>query len=125
LPWVHPSIDTGPFVEALVLNVLPRMTMLETSTLMLFSDYAKLWGEINNVKIELQPMSIEEYADMWPGGLGIEVAQSAYFAREFGWDGGKGAVLPEKAGVKKGDLSDLTSYIKSTDWSSVLNQKTL
>jgi len=120
-PFVHPPTDTGPFVKALVLKAPPKTTMLGTSGLLQYSDYVKLWGEIQGVPTQLQSVSLEEVVGMWPGGFGKEVGESACYTGEFGWDGGEGAVLPEAAGVDKKDLTDVATYIKNTDWSSVLN----
>jgi len=117
---VHPPQDTGPFVEALILKAPPRTTLLGTSGLLDFSEYMKLWGEINGVTTKLQPLSVENVVEAWPGGLGIEYAETACYASEFGWDGGEGAILPEDAGVDMSVLCNPTSYIKSTDWSSIL-----
>ena len=85
-----------------------------------FLDYVKLWGAINNVETIAQPLTLKEIENMWPGGFGREVGETACYTREFGWDGGEGAILPEKVGVDKSSLTDVTTYIKTTDWSSVL-----
>jgi hypothetical protein len=119
-PFVHPPTDTGPFVEALVLKAPPRTTLLGTCEMMHMSEYVKLWGEINGVKSETHGLSLYEVTQMFPGGFGLEVGETACYVREYGWDGGEGAILPEQAGVKMGDLTDVASYIKTTDWSSVL-----
>ncbi|KAH8898124.1 putative hscarg dehydrogenase [Thozetella sp. PMI_491] len=119
-PFVHPPHDTGLFVEGLILKAPPRTTMLGTCSLMLFSDYVALWGKLNNVQTKLLPITLEEIAAMFPGGFGLEVGETVCYINEFGWDGGEGAVLPEQAGVDKAALTDVASYIRETDWSSVL-----
>lgn len=96
--------------------------MLGTSTLLQYSDYVKLWGEIQGVPTKLQRLSLEDVVGMWPGGFGQEVGETIYYTREFGWGGGEGAILPEEAGVDKNDLTDVASYIKRTDWSSILKR---
>lgn len=88
--------------------------------MMPFADYVKLWGELLNVKTALAPVTVEEVEAKFPGGFGLEVAQTVCFVSEFGWDGGEGAVLPEQIGVKMDELTDVAEYIKQTDWSSVL-----
>ena len=95
-------------------------TMLGGSALLTFSEYVKIWEETLGVKASLQPLTLEEISDMFPGGLGKEVGETIAFVGEYGWDGGEGAILPEKAGVKRSDLTDIVDYIKTTDWSSVL-----
>lgn len=120
MPFVHPPRDTGPFVEALVLRAPPQTTLLGTCGLMQMSDYVKLWGEINSVKTKIQTFTLDEVDRTWPGGFGLEVGQTVCYVREFGWDGGQGAVLPEQAGVTMSDLTNVTSYIKTTDWRRIL-----
>lgn len=88
---------------------------------MRYSEYVKLWGDINGVKAEIKVVSIDDVARMWPDGFGLEVAQTVCYVGEFGWDGSECAILPEVAGVDNSILSDVNSYIKTTDWSSVLN----
>ena len=120
IPFVHPPTDTGPFVEALVLRAPPKTTLLGASSLMQFEEYVALWGEINGVKATVQSLSLAELEELFPGGLGRETGESAASAREFGWDGGEGAILPEQGGVDLEALTTVEKYINSTDWSSVL-----
>ncbi|KAI1622425.1 putative hscarg dehydrogenase [Exophiala viscosa] len=121
LPVVHPPTDTGPFVEALVLKAPPGTTVLGTSKLFKFSEFVKLWGGILKVEAGIQELSIEDLDAKFPGGFGREVGESAAYVREYGWDGGEGAILPEQAGVDLGALTDAETYIRDTDWSSVVN----
>jgi hypothetical protein len=87
---------------------------------MQYSEFIRLWGEINGVKAELDPLSLEDVVRLLPEGFGIETAETACYVRDFGWDGNEGALLPEDIGVDKASLTDVASYIRSTDWSSVL-----
>jgi hypothetical protein len=84
------------------------------------SDYVQLWGQLQGVRTAIQPLNSDEVVNLWPDGFGLELAQTACYVREFGWDGGEGAMLPEQAGVDMSALTNVTSYIKSVDWSSVL-----
>ncbi|KAK5046220.1 hypothetical protein LTR84_008363 [Exophiala bonariae] len=120
-PFVHPPTDTGPFVEALVLKAAPGTVLLGTSGPMPFNDYIKLWGQIQGFETNVQYVSSDQVVELWPDGFGLELAQTASYVRDYGWDGGERAILPEQAGVDLSALTDVTSYIKSTDWSSVLN----
>lgn len=86
-----------------------------------FHDYVKLWGQILGLKTKIQSFSSDEIVGLWPNGFGLELAQTASYTRELGWDGGEGAILPEQAGVDLSALTDVTSYIKGIDWSPVLN----
>lgn len=120
LPWVHSPTDTGPFVEALVLRAPPGTTMLGTSGQMSFAEYVELWGEAHGVKTRVNVLSLEDAGGMLPGGLGREVGETGYYIREYGWEGGEGAVLPQEAGVELERLTSPEKYIRETDWSSVL-----
>jgi hypothetical protein len=95
--------------------------MLGTCGVMQMSEYVKLWGEINGVRTKLEAVSLDDVDRMYPGGFGIEVGQTACYVREYGWDGGEGAILPQDAGVKLEELTSIESYITNTDWSSVLS----
>ncbi|KAK4944471.1 hypothetical protein LTR10_016145 [Elasticomyces elasticus] len=121
LPVVHPPTDTGPFVEALVLKAPPQTTLLGASGLSTLPDFVKLWGSILKVEARVQELSIEDVDAKFPGGLGREVGETVAYVREYGWDGGEGAILPEKAGVDLAALTDPVAYIRDTDWSSVVN----
>ncbi|KEF60563.1 uncharacterized protein A1O9_02124 [Exophiala aquamarina CBS 119918] len=121
-PCVNPPTATGPFVEALVLRAPPRTTMHGTSGPMQFNKYIKLWSQLQGVKTAVQALTSNEAVSLWPDGFGIELAKTACYIRESGWDGAKVPFLPEQAGVDLNALTDVASYIKSVDWSSVLNR---
>jgi hypothetical protein len=87
---------------------------------MKYSEFIRLWGEINGVKTKLDILTFEDVVRLLPEGFGIETAETALYLRDFGWDGNEGALLPEDIGVDQASLIDVASYIKSTDWSSVL-----
>lgn len=120
MPFVHPPNDTGVFVEALITKVSPRTTILGVSSFVKYSEFVKLWGEINGVKAKLDLLSTDDIVRLLPEGFGIETVETACYIRDFGWDGNEGALLPEDVGVDKKSLTDVESYIRSTDWSSVL-----
>lgn len=82
---------------------------------MAFNDYVKLWGQTLGLKTKILSLSSDEIVSLWPNGFGLELAQTASYTREFGWDGGEGAILPEQAGVDLSALTDVASYIKGVD----------
>ena len=97
--------------------------MLGTCSMIPYSEYVRLWGETLGVEATVEPVTVDDFANEWPGGLGIEAGQSAASAQEFGWDGGVGTILPEKAGVRSVDLTDIADYIRQQDWSSILESE--
>lgn len=121
IPYVHASNDTGLFVEALITKAPPRTTMLGTCALIQYSEYVRLWGEIQGMETKMEILSIEDAVRLWPGGFGIEVAETLCYIDEYGWDGGEGAILPVEAGVDKAALTNVRKYIETTDWSWVCN----
>lgn len=119
--FANPPRDTGPFAEALVLKASAGTTMLGTSGLMQSNDYIRPWREIQGVKTSEQPLTSDEVVNLWLDGFGVEFAETSCYVREFVWDGSQGTILPQQAGVSMDALTDAASYIKSVDWSSVLN----
>lgn len=78
-------------------------------------------GSASGFNTAVQYLTSNELVSLWPDGVGIELAETAYYVREFGWDGGEEAILLEQTGVDMDAFTDAASYIKSVDWSSVLN----
>ncbi len=105
-----------------MLKTPPRTTLLGTSSVMPYAEFVRLWGDIHGVKASLQSLSVEDVDKLVPGGLGREVGETAAYTQEFGWDGGEGTLLPEQAGVGVKRLTDVETYIRTTDWSAVFAQ---
>ena len=89
---------------------------------MSYADYVKLWANTLGVKASLQKMSVDDLVTLFPNGLGVEVGQTVCFVNEYGWTGNTDIVLPEEAGIDPVQLTDVASYIRNTDWSSILSQ---
>ena len=85
-----------------------------------YRKYIHTWDELNGVESKVREVSIEYVDALFPGGQGREVAETAVFVSEYGWDGGEGAILPAEAGVDVSALTSVEAYIKNTDWTSVL-----
>lgn len=107
-------------MEALVLRAPPGTTLLGTSEQTTFADYVKQWEKVVNLPAEHHVMNLEKMEEIAPGGLGREVGETGYYVREYGWDGGEGAVLPKDAGVDMEKLTTVEKYMKQADWSSVI-----
>lgn len=120
-PRVEAIGDTGKLVLAL-LDAPAGTTLLGAGTEDTHANMAALWGKILGVPARFKQVSSEECAAAIPYGAGLDVAQGIAYTSEFGWDGGKlGSVLrPEDVGLK-GKMTTLEEYIKSEDWSSVIN----
>ncbi|KAF7189278.1 NmrA-like family domain-containing protein 1 [Pseudocercospora fuligena] len=121
IPFVHPPNDTGHFVHALLLKSPPGTNMLGYSWLASQEDFAKLWGKVLGVEIEIESMSLEKIVKSgMPEWLAREVLASGEYCDTFGWDGGEeGVKSPEEAGVEVSRLQSVEEWIRGEDWSSI------
>ncbi|KAJ4298265.1 hypothetical protein N0V90_006165 [Kalmusia sp. IMI 367209] len=122
VPMVDPNADTGRFVHAL-LSLPPDTNLLGCGSKLSWSEYAAIWGRINNVTVtfESYPGFVME-ENM--GTLGREYAAMFQYMDEFGYDGGDPSVVyPWEAKEKYGVEIQYTTaeeYLKGVDWKSVL-----
>ena len=120
-PWVHPPHDAGEYARALILKQPAGKTLLGTSGPLTDDEFAALWGKTLGVKAVFKPLPREAMEQAVPGPLGVELADTFEYQREFGYDGGDPEVLlPKDAGVRMDRLLTPEQYIKEEDWSSVL-----
>ena len=99
----------------------PGKEIVAVSEYMTFPEYIELWGRINGVKAEYKEITRAELFEGVPEPLASEIGDSFDYVHDFGFTGGDPDVLqPEQLHVKVPTTS-MEEYIRSEDWSSVLN----
>ncbi|KAG6908847.1 hypothetical protein DXG01_003013 [Tephrocybe rancida] len=121
LPMIYTRKDTGYLVRALI-QVPPGKNLLGFGSLISWSDYMKLWGEILGVPTRYEQVDVDTAAKFDNGerGMGFEVAQGFAYMGEFGYDGGDPSIVhPKDLGVECPTTS-IETYIRNEDWSAIL-----
>lgn len=117
-PEVVAALDTGAFVEALVLGHPAGTDVLGASEILTKSDYAALWGRALGVKATVRDVSEEEYRKHIPAGLEATIVDDLGFFAEYGYAGGNPRVkTPAELGIT---TTSLEEYFRGEDWSSVM-----
>lgn len=124
-PWVDASHDTGHFVRALILSdcAPPGTTMAGyRDRMMSLEKYVALWGEVNNVEVSYEPLTLDDMLTSgMPDWLVEELLVSGYYCAKYGCGGGDPEVkAPEDCGVDISRLGTVQDWMESEDWSSVL-----
>ncbi|KAH7152636.1 hypothetical protein EDB81DRAFT_930952 [Dactylonectria macrodidyma] len=111
--------DTGLFVKAL-LQVEPGKNLLGTSGVLSWTEFAALWGKVNDVPSRFERLDRKIIEEQIPGGIGEELADMFEYISEFGYDGSDpSVVLPKDLGVDV-PVHTVEQYFKEEDWSKVL-----
>lgn len=119
-PEVVAALDTGAFVEALVLRHPAGTDVLGASEILTKSDYAALWGRALGVKATVRDVSEEEYLKHIPEGLEATIVDDLGFFAEYGYAGGNPNVkTPAELGIK---TTSLEEYFRAQDWSAVMEK---
>jgi hypothetical protein len=117
-PEVVATLDTGAFVEALILHYPASTDVLGASEIMTKLDYAELWGRTMGVMATVRDVSEEEYLKYIPEGLEATIVDDLGFFAEYGYAGGNPNVkTPSELGIK---TTSLEEYFRGEDWSAVL-----
>lgn len=120
-PEVVAALDTGAFVEALVLRHPVGTDVLGASEILTKSDYAALWGRALGVKATVRDASEEEYLKHIPEGLEATIVDDLGFFAEYGYAGGNPNVkTPAELGIK---TTSLEEYFRGQDWSAVMEKE--
>lgn len=118
IPHLDPRRDTGPFVRAL-LRLPPKSTLMAASEWKTWPDWIKLWGDITGVKTSYKQVSVDNFDEHMPGGVGREIGEMYEFSSEYGYNAQQKNTLKtwdlEKLGIHVPTLS-LREYIESEDW---------
>jgi len=122
LPFFNTAQDCG-YVTRTALQSPPGKNILGVGSMISWTDYLKIWCEVLKVPFGgYDEIPLDKFIASFPApGAGREFGEMLAFMDEFGYDGGDPSV------VHAGDLGvpcPLTTwadYIKTQDWSSVLN----
>ncbi|KAL5332408.1 hypothetical protein BJX70DRAFT_384223 [Aspergillus crustosus] len=121
VPFAVPERDTGVFVKALVFDLPPRKILLGMSEYLTWPEWMELWGRILGVEAGFEQVSKEAMFAGLPGAMRRDLEEGYDFVDEFGFTGGDADVLvPDQLPVKL-PVTSMEEYIKSEDWSSVLD----
>lgn len=137
MPLIVTHKDTGAFVKALI-DIPPGKDILAVSEYMTFPDWMEIWGRVLGVKASYKQLSNEEFFEGIPEAFTEELRDGFDYIHEFGFDGGDPDVLhPEQVRPAlhvsmripltflqldfKVPVTSMEDYIRSEDWSSVLN----
>ncbi|KAF7935014.1 uncharacterized protein EAE98_003059 [Botrytis deweyae] len=111
--------DTGGFVKALI-EMSPGKNLIGVSERMTWKEWTKIWGDALGVKAEFRQVSKETFWKGVPDAM-RELQVAWEYVDEFGHTGGDPEVLrPDELTVKI-PVTSMEEYIKSEDWSAVLN----
>nr|CEG04845.1 unnamed protein product [Fusarium clavum] len=119
MPFIVAERDTGSFVKALV-DLPPNKHILGVSEEMTLPRWVEIWGHVNGVKAAYKEISRDELFEGVPEDFANEIGDGFDYFHEFGLSGGDPAVLrPDQLGVKI-PLTSMEEYIRSEDWSTVI-----
>ncbi|KAG6356040.1 hypothetical protein INS49_015425 [Diaporthe citri] len=120
MPFIVTERDTGALVKALV-DLPPGKDLMGVSEWMTFPEWVEVWGRVLGVKVGFRQISKEEMFEGVPEPMAQEIGDSFDYIEEFGFAGGDPEVLdPEQLDFKI-PLTSMEEYIRSEDWSSILD----
>ncbi|KAF7526020.1 hypothetical protein G7054_g10888 [Neopestalotiopsis clavispora] len=120
IPFVVARRDTGAFVKALV-DAPAGTHLLGASEIMTWPAWMEIWGRVHGVGASFREVPQAEFFEGVPEPFRTELWDSHAYFEKFGHTGGDPKVVtPEQLGITK-SLTTMEEYIKSEDWSSVLN----
>jgi len=122
IPLVIPG-DAGYYVRAIT-QVGAGKNVLAFSKRLTWTEYVKLWSEINGVDAAFSKTTVAEHDKLAPGGYGEEMAEMYAYSMDFGYDGSDPSVVyAESLGVDLHEVTSIEDYIKDEDWSRLLDRK--
>ena len=107
IPHLDPRSDTGPHVRAL-LQLPPNSTLMAASEWCTWPDWIKKWGEMTGVKTSYKQVTVGDFDEHMPGGLGKEIGEMFEFSFDSGYNADQANTL------KAWDLEKVSSAI--TEW---------
>ncbi|KAF5868219.1 putative NmrA-like protein [Botrytis fragariae] len=111
--------DTGGFVKALI-EMPPGKNLIGVSERMTWKEWTKIWGDVLGVKAAFKQVFEETFWKGVPEAM-RELQLAWEYVDEFGHAGGDPDVLRPEELPSKIALTSMEEYIKSEDWSAVLN----
>ncbi|TVY62421.1 NmrA-like family domain-containing protein 1 [Fusarium oxysporum f. sp. cubense] len=119
LPWIFVERDTGVYVKALLENS-PGKDILAVSEMATWRDFWTLWANTQEVKLEIQVVSVENFFQSLPAVLRREFQESLMYIVEFGYTGSDPDVCYTLQDLSPGaKTTPLKEYMESEDWSSL------
>jgi hypothetical protein len=94
-PHVDVVNDTGKFVRAL-LKAPGGTVLLGAGSEVTWREYAALWEKIVGKPARFKEITVDEFASLFPTGIGRNAADVLSFTAEFGYDGSLPNVLRPK-----------------------------
>ncbi|KAF7893899.1 hypothetical protein EAF00_007413 [Botryotinia globosa] len=111
--------DTGEFVKALI-EMPPGKNLIGVSERMTWKEWTEIWGDALGVEAGFRQVSAETFWKGVPDAM-RELQVAWEYVDEFGHTGGDPDVLrPDELKVKI-PVTSMKKYIKSEDWTAVLN----
>ncbi|PWY95008.1 NAD(P)-binding protein [Aspergillus sclerotioniger CBS 115572] len=125
VPHLDVQADMGNFVYA-VAKMPPGKSYMACGTRCSWSEYMRLWGEVNGVPARYRQITLKELMERTPDReFGREVGDMFTYSTDPGYDGGDEGLLMardiENAGVEC-PMTSLEEWMKKEDWSSVLGK---
>ena len=88
LPFGDVRKDFGQCVQAVV-DAEPDMNLFTVGEMMSWNQYLKTWCESQKVPFGgYDQLTLGQFVEILPGGLGREFAENVLFAMEVGYEGG-------------------------------------
>lgn len=85
IPQLNPRTDTGPFVQALR-KLPPKSTLMAASEWCTWPEWIKTWGDVTGVKTSYKQVSVDNFDEHIPGGVGKEIGEMYEFSSTFGYN---------------------------------------
>ncbi|KAL3476936.1 hypothetical protein BJX99DRAFT_227194 [Aspergillus californicus] len=120
-PFVVQDRDTGEFVKALISDLPPKTCLQGVSEYLTWPEWMAIWGRVLGVEARFQQVSKEEMFASLPSAMRQDLEAGYDFIEEFGFAGGDPDVLRPDQLPTPLALTSMEEYIRSQDWSSVLN----
>lgn len=92
IPRLDPRKDTGQFVRAL-LRLPPGKTVMAAGTWCTWAEWVRTFGEVTGAKTSYREVSVSDFDEWLPGGIGKEIGDMYEYSSDPGYDGGDPSVL--------------------------------
>ncbi|PRP81793.1 putative hscarg dehydrogenase [Planoprotostelium fungivorum] len=104
-------------------NLRQQLEILVNNEYMSFTDFMELWGQHHGVKAGYREISTAEMVKDMPEVMATDLGQAYDFSHEFGFTGGDPEVLELEQIPVKVEVTSMADYIKTEDWSQIINAK--
>lgn len=90
VPFVIPH-EAGIYVEAL-LELPVGTNLLASSDRISWAAFVKIWSRVTGNPAALEKVTVEDHAELKPGGFGREMGEMYAYMQDFGYHGGDPSV---------------------------------